>query len=261
MARVLALAWMVAALSGSPADVTRIAVSAPVLVATLSGEQVAGVPAQLAWSPDGQRLYLRLSHSDRWANERFFHYEIVLPARQVRSLADSPGWNSAYWARKSGFSCPGAPDFRIKVDTRVERKSATGSGAGGNLGQNAGDPYGPGMELGPQGSAIMSSAMQSQNVTIVTWTLKGQQVGEFVNSRAPAGLTYGWAPEALRAIAYADSKQRLVLMDAAGRRREVAGARDVVLPAWSDDGARLAWVQRRGRSELVVMMADVKSST
>ena len=150
-----------------------------------------------------------------------------------------------------GTGRPGDIDFAISLETRVERKTATGSGAGGAIGQNSGDPYGPGSELGPQGQAIMQSALQAQNVTTTTLKLKGQLLAEFINTPVVPGLTYGWAPGGTAVIAYSSSKRRLAIMNSKGRRRDVAGTKDVLLPAWSEDGSRLAWVERSRQGALV----------
>jgi len=240
-----------------PIDVGRLELSVPVAISVMTPKQVIGEPVRLAWSPDGRSLYLRLSQRDRWGNERAWHFEIGLADGRLRPLDREPAWAPRYWVSKSALSVPGAADFGISIETRVERKTATGSGAGGSLAQNSGDPYGPGSELGPQGQAIMQSALQSQNVTTTTLRLKGQLLAEFVNTPAVPGLTFGWAPEGRAVIAYSSSKRRLVLMDSAGRRRDVGGTKDVVLPAWSDDGARLAWVERGRQGTLVVRAVDI----
>jgi Tol biopolymer transport system component len=59
------------------------------------------------------------------------------------------------------------------------------------------------------------------------------------------------------AIAYVSSKKRLVLMDSAGRKRELAGAKDVALPAWSDNGARLAYLQKKDKKTYVLMVVEL----
>jgi hypothetical protein len=240
-----------------PPDVDRLDLSAPVALVSVDAEQAPGYPVRLAWSLDGRSLYLQLVKRDRWGNERVWHFEIELPGRQFRPLEREPAWVARYWAGKSALSVPGDIGFAISLETRVERRTATGSGAGGAIGQNSGDPYGPGAELGPQGQAILQSALQAQNVTTTTLKLKGQLLAQFINTPVVPGLTYGWAPGGTAVIAYSSSKRRLVIMNSKGRRRDVAGTKDVLLPAWSEDGSRLAWVERSRQGALVVKTLDI----
>jgi hypothetical protein len=53
---------------------------------------------------------------------------------------------------------------------------------------------------------------------------------------------FSWGPEASGAIAFVDSNGRLVLLDQHKHKQTVQGVKDGLLPAWSTDGARLAWV-------------------
>ena len=163
-----------------------------------------------------------------------------------------------YWTWKSSDTCPGFPDFLLDTETRTESVAATSAGAGGALAQNSGDPYGPGFELGAQGQAIMSRAIQSQTVTTVWMRIKGQPVSEFVNTRPIPGLLFGWTPEGLGGVAYADRKRRLVVMDRTGHRHEMRDTRGVFLPAWSPDGARLAWLEQSDSKRVVISVADVR---
>jgi hypothetical protein len=258
VALLLALAFVIQAGTGlQPIVATRLALSKPAVVAELSGERLPGFPLRLTWSPDARELYLRLVRQDRWGNETTWHVIVTLTDGQVRSADREPAWSHVYWAWKSGYTCPGFPDFALDAETRTESVSATAAGAGGAIAQNSGDPYGPGFELGAQGQAIISRAMQSQTVTTVSLRIKGQQVSEFVNTRPILGLLFGWTPEGLGGVAYADKKRRLVVMDRAGRRHETRDTRGVLLPAWSPDGARLAWLEQSGPRRFIIHLTDV----
>lgn len=257
MALLLAVAFVIQAQAGiQPIVATRLAVSKPAVV-ELSGERLPGFPLRLTWSPDAREVYLRLVRQDRWGNETTWHVLVTLRNGQVRAADREPAWSHVYWAWKSGYVCPGFPDFRLDTETRTESLSATSSGAGGSIAQNSGDPYGPGFELGAQGQAILSRVMQSQTVTTVRMRIKGQQVSEFVNTRPIPGLLFGWTPEGFGAVAYGDTKRRLVVMDRAGRRLEVRDTRGVLLPAWSPDGTRLAWLEQSGSNRFIIRVADL----
>jgi hypothetical protein len=238
-------------------EARRLQVSQPVAVVELSSEKLRGFPVRLSWSPDGKQLYVRAVQRDIWANEKEWHYVVRIADGDVATVDREPEWSPAYWNWKSSYFCPGAPALRIETESRVERKTSTNSGAGGSMAQNSGDPYGPGFELGPQGAAILAGAMQAQMVTTTTLRLKGRVLSEFVNTPVILGLMYGWAPEGLEAIAYAGDKRALVVMDGTGSRHEVRGTKGVLLPAWSADGHRIAWLSQQGRKKFVLTVAQV----
>jgi hypothetical protein len=240
-----------------PLDASRITVSNPSVVTSFSTERLKGFPVLMSWSPDGRQLAIGAVQRDRWANEKSWFYVHTLGDSGFAPVEREPEWAGAYWMWKSDLRCPGAPEWRIEVETRVERVSATNAGSAGSAGQNTGDPYGAGFLLGPQGQAIVQGAMQSQQVATTTMKLKGTLVGEFVNTPAIPGLMYSWAPQGLSAIAYAGGKRALTVMDRAGRRHEVRGTKGVLLPAWSPDGKRVAWLSQQGRSRFTLMVADV----
>lgn len=241
----------------TPLDVSRLTLSAPEAIVSFDRSDAHGVPARLTWSPDGRQLHLRIVQRDIWANEKLWHYVVTRGENRLTPVDREPEWAGAYWLWKSGLECPGLPGFKVEIESRVERRTATNSGAGGAIGQNSGDPYGAGSEMGPQGQAALQNAQQSQNVAISTMRLKGQVLSEFVNTSLQFGLFYGWAPSGVGAMAFANSKRALVIMDSLHRRVEVKGTKGVVLPAWSDDGRSLAWIEQRGRDHFTIRVVRV----
>jgi hypothetical protein len=62
-------------------------------------------------------------------------------------------------------------------------------------------------------------------------------------------------------IAYARPKGgKVVIMDDQGKKVEIDGAEGALLPAWSPDGTRLAWLQRDGRKKYKLYVAAVSQS-
>jgi hypothetical protein len=48
-----------------------------------------------------------------------------------------------------------------------------------------------------------------------------------------------------------------MLLDRNRHKQTVSGAKDALLPAWSIDGARLAWAQKSGRKKYTLRWATV----
>ena len=59
-------------------------------------------------------------------------------------------------------------------------------------------------------------------------------------------------------IAFVDSERHLKLVDRDGHTRTVPDTKDVLLPAWSPDGTRIAWLQKAGGDRYVIMAIDVR---
>jgi hypothetical protein len=240
-----------------PVDAARVALSPAIVLASFTGSEVKGFPLRLSWSPDGRQLHIRVVQRDRWANEKEWHYLVRVADGKLSPSEAEPAWSTGYWYMKSLFDCPGVPGFKFDIESQTKRMQATASGAGGSIAQNSGDPYGAGFELGPQGQAILQGAQQAQTVTTTTLRLKGQLVSEFVNTTAIGGLLYGWGPEGAGVIAYANTKRKLVVMDRKGVRQEMKDSKNVLLPAWSPGGARLAWIEQPKRGRYVLKVCDV----
>jgi Tol biopolymer transport system component len=98
--------------------------------------------------------------------------------------------------------------------------------------------------------------MQKQQV--ITLTLKNEVVGEFVNQQFLPGYTFGWAPQPLRMITYCTQTGRVAVMDEEGQKQELAGTREAVLPAWSADGSKIAYLQKSGKKKYTLLVIDIK---
>ena len=232
-------------------DVARLVISAPDTIQTLDVKTLGGTPTRLAWSPDGRQLYVRASRFDRWANETATHAVVSLDTKQAGPAAAEPLWAMRYWSWKSAPSAPGRDDFAIKVETREEIVRTTNVPREGSVGMSTADPT-AGLD-----EVAKNAAYSSQKTFFENLVVRGHIIDRAVNRHTVPGRMFGWAPAPRALLAYADGKGRLVLMDGQGRTREVKKTKDALLPAWSEDGARLAYVQKAGRDQWTLRVIDV----
>ena len=230
-------------------------IAAPALVSTIDTGKLKGEPTQLAWSADGTQLFLQTSERDAKGmvgNHRYF----VLAASDGKPqlVKEPPAWASEYWTWKSNQFAPGSTTFGIEIKQDVKSVTATASPMGGDLarGGTSGDPAGGGTSAGD----VASRAAQTQTQRVVTLTTKGETVGEFVGTQFLPGYSFGWAPRD-QMLAYSHASGRLAVMDAQGNKQQVDGTKNVILPAWSPDGARIAFLQRGGKNKYDLYVASV----
>jgi hypothetical protein len=231
-----------------------ITVAAPVRVAEIDAGKLKGEPTELAWSPDLKQLFLQTSQRDSrgmMTNPRFF----VMAAAEGRpeSAAAKPDWEADYWSWKSGHFAPGSKTWGIDVKEEQRMQSATASPMGGTLAKGGtADP-----SAGSSMEDATRAANQMQRVHVFTLDLKGETVGEFVNQQFIPGYTFSWSPQPLGLIAFVNAAGRLTLMDQQGQKQQIESTRNVVLPAWSADGTRLAFLQRTGKNKFDLYVANV----
>lgn len=234
-----------------PTDVQKLIISPPATIRDLDAKQVRGVPTRMAWSPDAAWLYLRISTFDRWSNETVRHVLVETQGKRVEPLADEPSWLPRYWNVKSALTSPVLAAWKIKIDSRDELVRTTNVPREGNIGQH-GDP-----QATPDETA-QKAALASQKTRFETYLLNGRVIGSAINGHVAPGRTYAWAPAPLALIAFVSDKNKLMLMNSQGRTREVKGPKKPMLPAWSEDGRRLAFVQQTGSGTCVVKVVDIR---
>ncbi|MEI6669711.1 MAG: hypothetical protein WCP29_16295 [Acidobacteriota bacterium] len=236
----------------STGDVTRLSVGTPSTLRDIDAGAVRGIPTRLAWSMDDKYLYLRLSTFDRWANETVRHILIDVKAAEPRTLGDEPGWLGRYWNAKAGLVSPAIPTWKISVDSRDEQVRTTNVPREGNIGQFTSDP-GSGLE-----ETVRKAAQAQQKTLFEDYRLSGHTISSSINEHVAAGRTYAWAPAPRPFMAFVTEKGRLALMDSTGRTVELKDTKDVRLPAWSESGLRLAFVQQSGRESCSIKIVDVR---
>ncbi len=252
MTIILAMTMTVAA-TVAAVDASKLTFSAPVTVVEIDTGKLKGDLMKLAWSPDGAQLYVLTAERDGAGNPKSVrHYVMGLDGKSPKGVNAEPPWAAAYWTWKSAQSAPELPAFRIDVEQGQKRITSTSIPRGGDLAR--------GGVSGSGGTSVdegMEAGLGFHTAHVYTLRLKGEVVGEFINTVAVPGLTFGWGPAGSGLMAFADKDGRLIVMDDQGRKQEIKDTKDVQLPAWTDDGTRLAYVQKTGRKTFDVRVMDV----
>jgi Tol biopolymer transport system component len=240
-------------------DARQISLDTPRVIVEIDTGDLKGQPAVLAWSSDGSEIYLQTVQRDRsGAVTSSKHYVISVESKLIKGVDTEPAWASNYWLWKSGQASPASASFKINVESRRETQRATApvgdlakGGGGGGDGRAV-----PGTSADEAGAI----ADQSQVASIYALKLKGATLGEWTNEAVVPGLNFGWAPAPSHLIVYAKRDGgTLTALDDKGRKQELAGAKNAVLPGWSPDGKKLAWLERKDRRKFDLTIADISS--
>jgi len=230
-------------------DASRATFSSPQAVVEIDTGKLKGAPTRLAVNDDGT-IFLRTADVDRFGNENGRNY-VASPASAAFDRVDeAPAWVSLYWSWKSGVAAPGVPALQFDVEVREKGTLATGSTsqADGVDNPNRSDP---------SSNQIAHDMASYQKVVTTTVKLKGQLVFEGQNKPFAPGVSFGWAPAPLGALAFTDAGKRLIVIDREGRKKEVPGASDVLLPGWTTDGRHLFYLEKKSGKKYTLMMVDV----
>ena len=251
MASVLTLASLLAwgaQLSGTAVDASAIVVGSPAEVAGLDLGKLKGELRQVGWAPSGSELYIQTADGHP-QSERLRHYILPVSGGAVRPVDEQPEWAKTYWGVKSDRFAPGLRSLLIEFEQKLEKlRVGTGSGRPGEQAGGAPGSIAVDIEKTAEG--------QMQNIARLTFV--GETISEFVNQRPIPGFMFSWGPRGSGAIAYTDREAgRLMLLDQHKRKQVVSGVKDALLPAWSLDGTRLAWVRKAGRKKYVLVWATV----
>jgi hypothetical protein len=225
------------------------AVNAPRAVGTIESKALDGEPVMLAWSPDQSQLYVQSMEKTRlgWAKS-FRHFIVTVASGNVARVDVQPPWAEAYWGWKSSRRSPAAPEFMLSVGTQLESRHSVNTPTGGALAR--------GGTSATNEDANWVANQQTVNVAVLK--VGGETIGEWLNEPVTPGTNYTWAPAPYHLLAYARrSGGPLILLDDQGGREELAVAKAAVLPAWSNSGHELAWLERRSKSQFDVMVATV----
>lgn len=236
-------------------DVRKLTVSAPKILSEIDTTKVQGNPVGLAWNADGT-IYLRVTQG----KDKTRHYQIAtVPALSVGQSDQIPAWAATYWSWKSATTAPDDPSLKIDVEQRRERTKSVNTSSGGSLaGMSSAvltsSSGGEGMSETVAAAAANSAVMSD----IVTMRFKGQVVAEWINELPQPGMRFGWAPAPMGVLACIDAESRLALLDRDGHKVLVPGASHALLPAWSLDGTRIVYLQKKSQTLYLLMIASVR---
>ncbi|HEX7018994.1 MAG TPA: hypothetical protein VF159_03220 [Gemmatimonadaceae bacterium] len=245
------LVLAIASASQAPArDASALTFSAPSQVTQL---KIKGEPIQLAWSDDGTQLYVQTGERTRlgtMGNAR--HYVLQIDGAKTKSVDAPPTWASEYYTWKSNKWAPGDHSLMIGIEDQQKRNTVTATPMGGDLAR------GGTSSAGTSSDEAINVAMNSQMQHIITLRLKGEQVGKYIDMQFIPGYTFGWAPESAGAmIAYVNDDDRLSVMDGQGHKKALDGTKHVMVPAWSPDGSKIAYLEKDGK-KYNLFVVDVK---
>ena len=212
--------------------------SAPTLIVSLQGGNFKGNPSQLTWSPDGTTLCVQTLEGST-APLKTRYYLITISEHAFHGADGAPEWSARYWDFKTSRTPPGRPELHIDVET---------------TNQTSGVPTQSLRDKAKNG--LLDNAVAAQNVAgtvVYVLKLQGEVIGRYANQPLVPGMTFGWSPAALHAVAYAKPDGRLSVLDLNAAPLEIPGAKDALLPAWSPDGSQIVYLQKTGRHDYAVM--------
>jgi hypothetical protein len=240
----LALALLAVTAGGRAGDIPSLAfkVTPPAVIMDMDAHTLKGAPVKLAWSAAPGEFYLQTAEGYE-PDVVLRHYVLTLGEKAPTAVAVEPVWASQYWTWKSTRNAPADPDLLIVVEEHVDaNRLPTQSLADKARGMEAG-----GGAIALRGAEEVANDRKNAP-RIKTLTLNGTQIGRFVDAPLIPGLTFGWSPAGLHAVAYVNESGRLGVFDyLLKQRQEVGGTRGVLLPAWSVDGTQIAFLSKTGK--------------
>ena len=247
----LALSFFVVAplqAPGHPVDVSLLIAGPPAVVAEFDLGKLKGEPRQLAWAPDLSQLYLQTVEG-KPPEEKIHHYVVAVAGGALTSVERTPDWAIEYWNIKQDRVAPGIPSLEIQIERTVETIKS-GVGQAGVLDRQS-SPTGV-VSNNPSPESLANGQHGNSDANVVRLRLLGEEIAVWINERPVPGAKFGWGPTGTGSLVYLDEQGSLVLFDRGKHRQTLKGVKDALLPAWSADGARLAYVQRIGKKQIAI---------
>lgn len=245
-----ALSMSAAQAPAAPVDASTVKVGAPATVTELDLGKLKGELREVGWSSDGSELYVQTADGNP-QSEKIRHYIVPIAGGAPKPVDAQPQWALDYWTIKSDRFAPGLRSLMIEVEQKQE-KVRVGTGTG-----RPGEQAGGGAGTTP---VDIEKTAEGQWQNFARLTVLGETVSEFLNQKPIPGLMFSWGPPGTGTIAYTDRELgHLMLLDRNKHKQTVSGVKDALLPAWSTDGTRLAWVQKSGRRKYTLVWATVST--
>lgn len=214
---------------------TAFKIGTPTAIADLDVGQLKGDLRKVAWSPDGASIYIQTVQGTQ-----SHHFMVAVAGdRKVVPQSAEPEWAVAYWDRKSSLSAPGGARVSIRIVKDAQKRASSYLGGAPNL---AGSVE---RELTPEFDEVAS------------YFVYDEQVGGWVKQSLAPGEAYGWGPDETGAIVFVNIRGQVILRGPHARQM-VPDVSDALLPAWSADGATIAYVQKTGRRKYRLASVSVK---
>ena len=229
-------------------DVTALKVTPATVVTEVDTGRLKGEPRRVCWSPDGGMLYIQTGEGNP-PQETLRHYTVLSGGGPIVKVDVEPDWASAFWATKQDRVAPGIPSLMIEVDQREETQKL-GMAPAGAL-DRTGSPESTAGTISPD------AGTGNQKAHVVRLSLLGQIVGSWSNERVIPGTRFSWGPAGSGTIVYVAEGGRLVLFDREKRTQAVKDVKDALLPAWSTDGGRIAYLAKTARKKYALSWVGI----
>ena len=169
------------------------------------------------------------------------HHFVVAVSGDHKLVPQSaePEWAAAYWDRKASLSAPGTARVSIRIMKDAQKRASSYLGGAPNL---AGSVE---RELTPEFDEVSA------------YNVYDEQVGSWVKLALTPGEAFGWGPDDGGTIAFVNVRGQVILRGPHARQI-VPDVSDAFLPAWSADGATIAYVQKTGRKKFRLVTVAVK---
>jgi hypothetical protein len=236
-------------------DARHVSLDTPHAILQIDTGKMKGEPWRLAWSPDGSQLYVETVDREAGGTVRATRGALITVAtRTVNAVDRAPEWVGQYWRWKSAQASPAEMSFKIAVDQRQETVRSTATPTGGALAKGGSADPNAGSTIGDANTA----ANNAQRQTIVDLKVKNELIGEWINEAVGPGENFSWAPAPNRLLTYAKrGGGPLIVLDDRAQKQSLAGTKDAVLPAWSDSGAQLAWLEKKDKKHYELMIGAI----
>ena len=223
--------------SAAPTPLVRF--SRPSTWTTIDVDKVKGRPAQLAWSDDEAELYLQVVQGVTVESLKVRHYLLKTNAEPT-PIDRQPNWAQAYWKWKSAKSFFGDSLLTIAVETT---RAVVDEPRDRNTAYLNSERKAP--------ATLESKAGTVRTVNRLL--LRGHVIGEFVDEAIFPGYTFSWSPASLGMIVFrSPGGGRLTIMNAEGETQTIEDGKDISLPAWSESGNAIAYLEPVGRQKFAL---------